>query len=132
MLLQFVDFLTGILSGKILVVILIPIGIYFTLRLKGVQFTMFGEAWRCVTEKTGDDKAISSFQALMVSTAARVGTGNIVGVSTAICLGGFGAVFWMWVVAIVGSATAFVESTLAQIYKKKSGDGDGKSEAKRS
>ena len=74
-------------------------------------------------EKPDDEDAVSSFQALMVSTASRVGTGNIVGVSSAICIGGFGAVFWMWVIAIIGSASAFVESTLAQIYKKKGEDG---------
>lgn len=74
-------------------------------------------------EKPEDDQSVSSFQALMVSTASRVGTGNIVGVSSAICIGGFGAVFWMWIIAIVGSASAFVESTLAQIYKKKGEDG---------
>ena len=70
-------------------------------------------------EKPDDKEAISSFQALMVSTASRVGTGNIVGVSSAICIGGFGSVFWMWVIAIIGSASALIESTLAQIYKKK-------------
>ena len=74
-------------------------------------------------EKPEDKKAISSFQALMVSTASRVGTGNIVGVSSAICIGGFGSVFWMWVIAIIGSASALIESTLAQIYKKKGKDG---------
>lgn len=70
-------------------------------------------------EKPEDKEAISSFQALMVSTASRVGTRNIVGVSSAICIGGFGSVFWMWVIAIIGSASALIESTLAQIYKKK-------------
>ena len=75
-------------------------------------------------EKPDDKEAVSSFQALMVSTASRVGTGNIVGVSSAICIGGFGSVFWMWVIAIIGSASAFVESTLAQIYKKKDEDGN--------
>ena len=74
-------------------------------------------------EKPDDKEAISSFQALMVSTASRVGTGNIVGVSSAICIGGFGSVFWMWVIAIIGSASALIESTLAQIYKKKGEDG---------
>ena len=74
-------------------------------------------------EKPEDKGAISSFQALMVSTASRVGTGNIVGVSSAICIGGFGSVFWMWVIAIIGSASALIESTLAQIYKKKGEDG---------
>lgn len=69
-------------------------------------------------EKPDEKGAVSSFQALMVSTASRVGSGNIVGISTAICLGGYGAVFWMWIVAIIGGASAFIESTLAQIYKK--------------
>lgn len=83
----------------------------------------FRSACKAVMEKPEDDQSVSSFQALMVSTASRVGTGNIVGVSSAICIGGFGAVFWMWIIAIVGSASAFVESTLAQIYKKKGEDG---------
>ena len=72
-----------------------------------------------ILEKPVGADAVSSFQALMVSTASRVGTGNIIGISTAICLGGYGAVFWMWVIAIVGGASAFIESTLAQIYKKR-------------
>ena len=72
-----------------------------------------------ILEKPVGEHAVSSFQALMVSTASRVGTGNIIGISTAICLGGYGAVFWMWVIAIVGGASAFIESTLAQIYKKR-------------
>ncbi len=83
----------------------------------------FRRACKSVMEKPDDEDAISSFQALMVSTASSVGTGNIVGVSSAICIGGFGAVFWMWVIAIIGSASAFIESTLAQIYKKKGEDG---------
>ena len=74
-------------------------------------------------EKPEDKEAISSFQALMVSTASRVGTENIVGGSSAICIGGFGSVFWMWVIAIIGSTSALIESTLAQIYKKKGEDG---------
>lgn len=72
-----------------------------------------------ILEKPVGEHAVSSFQALMVSTASRVGTGNIIGISTAICLGGYGAVFWMWVIALVGGASAFIESTLAQIYKKR-------------
>ena len=76
-----------------------------------------------MTEKPKDKKGTSSFQALMVSTASRVGTGNIVGVSTALCLGGYGAVFWMWLIALIGASSAFVESTLAQIYKKKGRNG---------
>ena len=112
-----------VLYTYILVILLILGGIYFTFRTRFVQFRLLKEQIRCVTEKPADGKGVSSFQALMVSTASRVGTGNIIGVSTALCLGGFGSVFWMWLIAIIGSATAFVESTLAQIYKKKGPDG---------
>lgn len=98
-------------------------GLYFTVRLKGMQISMFKESFRVVTERPKTAGNISSFGALMVSTASRVGTGNIIGVSTAICCGGAGAIFWMWITAILGGATAFVESTLAQIYKKKAKDG---------
>ena len=111
------------LYSYILIIVLVLGGLYFTVRTRFVQFRLFKEQIRCVTEKPADGKGISSFQALMVSTASRVGTGNIVGVSTALCLGGFGSVFWMWVIALIGSASAFVESTLAQIYKKKEADG---------
>ena len=111
------------LYSYILIIVLILGGVYFTIRTRFVQFRLFKEQIRCVTEKPADGKGVSSFQALMVSTASRVGTGNIVGVSTALCLGGFGSVFWMWIIALIGSASAFVESTLAQIYKKKESDG---------
>ncbi len=111
------------LYGYILIILLVAGGIYFTVRTKFAQFRMFGEQLRVVGEKPADKKGVSSFQALMVSTASRVGTGNIIGVSTAICLGGFGSVFWMWVIAILGGASAFVESTLAQIFKKRGKDG---------
>ena len=111
------------LYSYILIIVLVLGGIYFTVRTRFVQFRLFKEQIRCVTEKPADGKGVSSFQALMVSTASRVGTGNIVGVSTALCLGGFGSVFWMWLIAIIGSASAFVESTLVQIYKKKGPDG---------
>ena len=105
------------------VILLVAGGLYFTVRTRFVQFRLFGEQLRAVTEKPADGKGVSSFQALMVSTASRVGTGNIIGVSTALCLGGFGSVFWMWLIAIIGGASAFVESTLAQIYKKRGRDG---------
>ena len=111
------------LYSYILILVLVLGGIYFTVRTRFVQFRLFKEQIRCVTEKPADGKGVSSFRALMVSTASRVGTGNIVGVSTALCLGGFGSVFWMWLIAIIGSASAFVESTLVQIYKKKGPDG---------
>ncbi len=107
------------LYGYVLIIILLLGGIFFTLKTKFVQIRLFGEQIRSVTEKPADSKGVSSFQALMVSTASRVGTGNIIGVSTAICLGGFGSVFWMWMIALIGAASAFAESTLAQIYKKR-------------
>lgn len=111
------------LYSYILIIVLVLGGLYFTIRTKFAQFRLFGEQLRAVTEKPKDGKGVSSFQALMVSTASRVGTGNIVGVATALCLGGFGSMFWMWVIAIIGSASAFIESTLAQIYKKRGPDG---------
>ncbi len=107
----------------ILIIMLIGCGLYFAIKTKFVQVRLFKEQIKSVTDKPKDNHSVSSFQALMVSTASRVGTGNIIGVSTAICLGGYGSVFWMWVIAIVGAASAFVESTLAQIYKRKGPDG---------
>lgn len=115
--------LNDALYSYILIILLVAGGIYFTIRTKFAPFRLFREQLRAVMERPADGKGVSSFQALMVSTASRVGTGNIVGVSTALCLGGFGSVFWMWVIAIIGSASAFVESTLAQIYKKRGPEG---------
>ena len=103
--------------------ILLLAGIYFTFRLRFVQLRLFAESIRVVKEKPTNLGATSSFGALMVSTASRVGTGNIMGVSTALCLGGPGAIFWMWITAIFGGASAFIESTLAQIYKKRDSNG---------
>ncbi len=120
---QIISTINDALYSYVLIIILVVGGLYFTLRTGFVQFRMFGEQIRAVTEKPKDGKGVSSFQALMVSTASRVGTGNIIGVSTALCMGGFGSVFWMWLIAIIGSASAFVESTLAQIYKKKGPEG---------
>lgn len=102
---------------------LVAAGLYFTVRTGLLQIRLFGESIKVVNEKPKDKRSVSSFGALMVSTASRVGTGNIIGVSTAICLGGFGAIFWMWITAILGGASAFIESTLAQIYKHKDSDG---------
>ena len=115
--------LSGFLYGYLLIVMLLAVGLYFTIRTGLIQLRLFGESISVVTEKPEKEHAVSSFQALMVSTASRVGTGNIVGISTAICLGGYGSVFWMWLIAIIGGASAFVESTLAQIYKKRHDDG---------
>ena len=115
--------LNDALYGYVLIILLLLGGLYFTVRTGFAQFRLFGEQIRSVTEKPRDGEGVSSFKALMVSTASRVGTGNIIGVSTALCLGGFGAMFWMWVVAALGSATALVESTLAQIYKRRGENG---------
>lgn len=115
--------ISGFMYGKLLIIMLLAVGLYFSIRTGLVQFRLFGESIRLVSEKPDKKGAISSFKALMVSTASRVGTGNIVGVSVAICSGGYGAVFWMWLIALIGGASAFVESTLAQIYKKKGKDG---------
>jgi len=102
---------------------LVIAGVTLTIRCGFVQLRMVGESVRVVMERPKTAGAMSSFGALMISTASRVGTGNIVGVSQAICLGGPGAVFWMWFIALIGGASAFVESTLAQIYKRKNPDG---------
>ena len=115
--------ISNALYSYILIILLIASGIYFTVRTKFAPFRLFKEQLRAVMDKPSDKGGVSSFQALMVSTASRVGTGNIIGVSTALCLGGFGSVFWMWIIAIIGSASAFIESTLAQIYKKRGPDG---------
>ncbi len=112
---------SGVFYSYILIILLVAGGLFFTVRTRFVSFRLLGEQLKAVTEKS--EGGVSSFQALMVSTASRVGTGNIVGVSTALCIGGFGSVFWMWVIAVIGSASAFIESTLAQIYKKKGPDG---------
>lgn len=118
-----IDTISNWLYSYILIILLLGVGIYFTFRTKFIQFRYLKEAIRVVREPKDDDKSISSFQALMVSTASRVGTGNIAGISTAICIGGPGAMFWMWLTAILGSASAFIESTLAQIYKRRAADG---------
>lgn len=120
---KIIGLVNDVLYSYILIILLLLGGIYFTLRTRFAQFRLFLEQLRCVTEKPKDKNGVSSFEALMVSTASRVGTGNIIGVSTALCLGGFGSVFWMWIIALIGSASALIESTLAQIYKKQTPDG---------
>ena len=111
----------------LLVYMLVGIGLYFTIRTRFVQFKMIPEMFRVITEKApvGKDgkKGISSFQAFTISAASRIGTGNVAGVATAIALGGPGAVFWMWLIALIGGASSFIESTLAQVYKRPAGDG---------
>ncbi|MFI3303525.1 MAG: alanine/glycine:cation symporter family protein [Rikenellaceae bacterium] len=112
------------LWSYVLVAVLLGCAIYFTFRCRFVQFRMIGEMIRVVGDSTagGSDRQISSFQAFSISLASRVGTGNLAGVAIAIAVGGAGAVFWMWVVALIGAASAFVESTLAQLYKRRNGD----------
>ena len=121
---DFLNKVDDIMYYPVLIVILAAAGLYFTFRSRFVQIRLFGDACRLITEKPSGSQKVSSFQALIVSTASRVGTGNIVGVSTAICLGGPGACFWMWIMCIIGAASAFVESTLAQIYKRKDEKGN--------
>jgi putative sodium/glutamine symporter len=111
------------LWSKLLIIMLIAIGLYFTLRSNVLQVRMLKEMFRLLFESnSGPRGSISPFQAFCISMAARVGTGNITGIAIAIALGGPGAVFWMWIIAIIGSASSFVESTLAQVYKIKDGD----------
>ncbi|MFB2533042.1 alanine/glycine:cation symporter family protein [Paracoccus sp. p4-l81] len=119
-----IGFLNNIFWGYILIYGLLAVGIYFTIRLGFIQILHFGEMWRCVVGSgVKDNDGISPFQALTVSLASRVGTGNIAGVAIALTLGGPGAIFWMWMVALVGMATAYAESTLAQLYKTHGPDG---------
>ena len=109
------------LGLSLLVMILIPAGVYFTIRTRFLPFRLFPEMIKVTLESHQKDEkeSISGLQALIVSTACRVGMGNLVGVVAAISAGGAGAVFWMWVIALLGSSTAFIESTLAQLYKEK-------------
>ena len=120
---EFITCISDALWSYLLIFILIGCGLWFTLRTRFVQFRMIGEMVRLLADSAvPSDKGthhISSFQAFAVSVATRVGTGNLAGVATAIAIGGPGAVFWMWVIALIGSATAFVESTLGQLYKQR-------------
>ena len=116
----------GTLSLPLLVLLLIPAGIYFTVRTRGLQLRLLPDMVRLITgsakpedsEQDRKSEELSALQALIVSTATRVGMGNLVGVVAAISAGGAGAVFWMWITALIGSATSFVESTLAQLHKQ--------------
>ena len=133
---ELITSVNDVIWSYVLMVALVGCGLWFTWRTRFMQFRMVGEMLRLLTESAvstveeqvkeqkagGRSKHISSFQAFAVSVATRVGTGNLAGVATAIAIGGPGAVFWMWMIALVGSATAFVESTLAQLYKQKHKD----------
>lgn len=120
-----ISFINNILWGSVLIYLLIGTGIFFTIRTGFIQFRHFGHMFSVLKNSNkADSSGISSFQALCTSLAARVGTGNLTGVAIAITAGGPGAVFWMWVVAVIGMATSFIESTLAQLYKTKDDQGN--------
>ena len=118
---QWITSINDVLWTYILIIMLLGCAVWFTIKTRFVQFRMLGEMLRLLGESTskgeGKEHHISSFQAFMVSLASRVGTGNLAGVATAITVGGPGAVFWMWLIALLGSSSAFIESTLAQLYK---------------
>ena len=114
---NFIQQVNAIVWNPALVVLLLGAGLYFSVRTRFVQVRKFSTMLRSLFSKKEDGKGISSFEAFCIALSGRVGTGNIVGVATAIAFGGPGAVFWMWVVAFFGASTAFVESTLAQMYK---------------
>lgn len=133
MLIEWISNINDVVWGYVLIAALVACGLWFTWKTKGVQFRMVGEMFRLLTDSVSagtegledankSHKHISSFQAFAVSVATRVGTGNLAGVATAIALGGPGAVFWMWIIALLGSATAFVESTLGQLFKQRHAD----------
>ncbi len=126
--LEWIESVIGTLNGVLYQPWCVPLlllcgGIFLSIRLRFPQVRLFRECFRVLKDKPKEKNGISSFGALMISTASRVGTGNIIGVAGAICFGGPGAVFWMWVTAILGGASAFTESTLAQIFKKRNPDG---------
>ncbi|MDK2690733.1 alanine/glycine:cation symporter family protein [Vibrio vulnificus] len=120
-----INLMNDLLWGSILVYLLVGVGIYFTVRLGFIQFRHFGHMFSVLkNSRKSDNAGISSFQALCTSLAARVGTGNMAGVAVALTAGGPGAIFWMWLIAMLGMATSFAESTLAQLYKTKDDDGN--------
>lgn len=121
---QFVSSTNDFLWSKVLIIMLIACGIYFTFKTKFIQIRMLKEMVRVLMEgRTGSKDTVSPFQAFCIGMAARVGTGNITGIAIAIALGGPGAVFWMWLISIISSASSFIESTLAQVYKVKDKNG---------
>ena len=109
----------GSIGISLLILFLVPAAVYFTIRTRFMQVRLFPDMVRALTKQKSGENGLSPFQTLIVSTATRVGMGNLVGVVAAISAGGAGAVFWMWIMAILGSATAFIEATLAQLYKEK-------------
>lgn len=130
--LKIIDVANDFLWTYIVITMLVACALFFTFRLRGMQFRLLGEMWRLLASSFNTNTqnptpntqhpTINSFQAFAVSLSSRVGTGNLAGVASAIFVGGPGAVFWMWIMALLGSATAFVEATLAQLYKRKGED----------
>ncbi|MCJ8319857.1 MAG: alanine:cation symporter family protein [Colwellia sp.] len=122
---QYIDLANGILWNHVLIYVLVLGGVWFSYRLKLIQFRHFTHMFQLMRNSNNSDKSgISSFQALMTSLAARVGTGNLAGVAIAISLGGPGAIFWMWVIALLGMVTGFSESLLGQLYKVRDANGE--------
>lgn len=120
-----IDTVNGLLWGSVLIYLLLGVGLFFTIKTRFVQFRRFGMAFKTMfgSRKTDNDSQVSAFQAFCTSLAARIGTGNMAGVAVAMYLGGPGAIFWMWLIAILGMATSFAENVLAQAYKTNHGDG---------
>lgn len=118
-----INAINGLLWGSVLIYVLVAAGVLFTIRLGFIQFRLFGHGVKLVLQGREKSEGISSFQVFCTSMAARVGTGNMAGVAVAITVGGAGAIFWMWLIAMLGMATAFIESTLAQVYKVKDSEG---------
>ena len=121
----FVNYLNSIIWSNALIGLCLGTGFYFSIRTRFLQVRHFRHMIQLMFQGKSSDAGVSSFQALAISLSGRVGTGNIAGVSTAIAMGGPGAVFWMWLVAFFGASTAYVEATLAQIYKEKDEMGKG-------
>ena len=116
---DFIHTLNAVIWSPALVAFCLGAGLFFSIKSRFVQLRLIPEMWRLLFQKKEDEIGLSSFQALSLTLAGRVGTGNIAGVATAICFGGPGALFWMWGVAFLGASSAFVESTLGQIYKER-------------
>lgn len=120
---NFMGMISDGISTYLLMPILLGLGLYFTIKIKGGQFKNISHATKLITDKPKDENSISPFKAFTISAASHIGTGNIVGVAAAISVGGPGAIFWMWVTAIIGAASALIENTLGQIFKEKNPDG---------
>lgn len=119
---DFVGWANNILWGPVMIYGILIVGLFFSILTKFAQVRLIGDMFKLMFKGEKSEAGVSSFQALSIALSGRVGTGNIVGTATAIAFGGPGAVFWMWVTAFIGASTAYMESTLAQIYKEKKMD----------